>query len=256
MCVGGEELPRLSGRVLLADDVAVNRKLIATFLTKCGALVEAAENGRIAVEKAMSALEAGKPFDVIFMDMQMPELDGYGASTELRRNGYGGPIVALTASALLSDREKCIAAGCDDYLAKPVDRRRLIRLTARYLPERGKCTEGGAAAPPRSAGGEGTTPVARELAADPEMGGILREALEWLPGQVASIREAAGKLDFETLGQLAHAIKGVAGSCGFESIMNAAVKLERDAKAKADPADLARSVAEMAAASKRAGAEC
>jgi len=119
----------LSGvRVLLAEDGPENQLLITLFLEKAGAAVQVADNGRIACDLALDAWRRGRPYDVVLMDMQMPELDGYSAATLLRQEGYPGRIIALTAHAMPDDRTKCLAAGCSDYISKPIDRNQLLIL--------------------------------------------------------------------------------------------------------------------------------
>jgi len=125
--------PSLSGRVLLAEDGRDNQKIIAHFLTRSGLEVEVADNGRIAYELAIAAIEAGDPFDLIIMDMDMPEVDGYQATAMLREAGYPGPIIALTGHVLSGDRERCFEVGCDHYTLKPVTRDALIATVARYI---------------------------------------------------------------------------------------------------------------------------
>ena len=127
-----DDLPRLEGlRVLLAEDGEDNQLLIGLYVRKAGAELTVADNGRLGVDAARAAAAAGQPFDLILTDMQMPELDGYGLAGELRQLGFATPIVALTAHAMAGDREQCLAAGCTDYLTKPVDRRALVRLAHR-----------------------------------------------------------------------------------------------------------------------------
>ncbi len=109
---------QLSGRVLVAEDGPDNRVLISFYLEHAGLDVTLVENGRLACDAALSAASDGKPYDLILMDMQMPEMDGYAATTLLRELKYAGPIVALTAHAMGGDREKCLACGCDDFAVK------------------------------------------------------------------------------------------------------------------------------------------
>lgn len=119
-------------RVLLAEDGLDNQRLIAGILRRAGADVAIAENGRIAVDKALAAWRDGRAYDAVLMDMQMPEMDGYEATRCLRREGYARPIVALTAHAMIGDREKSLEAGCDDYATKPIDRAHLLHLIDKY----------------------------------------------------------------------------------------------------------------------------
>ncbi len=113
-------------RVLLAEDSVDTRRLLTYLLRRAGARVDVVENGRAGVERAWRAVEVRDPYDVILMDMQMPIMDGYTATALLRVRGYRRPILALTANAMDGEREKCVSAGCDGYLAKPIDRSSLI----------------------------------------------------------------------------------------------------------------------------------
>src|SRR5206468_5795793 len=119
---------RIGGRLLLAEDGRDNQRLISTHLRNAGADVVIADNGRIAVDLATT-----QRFDLILMDMQMPEMDGYAATSELRRRGMVLPVVALTAHAMAEDRTRCLAAGCTDYLTKPVDKELLLATVQSYL---------------------------------------------------------------------------------------------------------------------------
>lgn len=108
-------------RVLLAEDSVDNQTIISYFLTKAGAEVEIAQNGLEAVSKTL-----GGKFNLVLMDIQMPELDGYKATSQLRKIGYTGPIVALTAHAIKEEKNRCLRAGCTDHMTKPIDRSLLI----------------------------------------------------------------------------------------------------------------------------------
>lgn len=115
-------------KILLVEDAAINQILITKFLTSAGAKVELAENGRIGVNKATSG-----QYNIVLMDIQMPEMDGYEATTTLRASGFTTPIIALTAHALKEDRDRCLSVGCSDHLTKPIDRKKLIRQISYFV---------------------------------------------------------------------------------------------------------------------------
>jgi len=119
-------------RILLAEDRPDSRRLVAMMLRRAGATVETAEDGKQACELAMATLPTSRPFDVILMDMQMPEMDGYEATAHLRSRGYDAPIIALTAHAMSEDRDACLSVGCDDYVVKPIDWQHLLATIVRH----------------------------------------------------------------------------------------------------------------------------
>jgi CheY-like chemotaxis protein len=126
---------RLTGRVLLAEDGPDNQALISTLIRKYGIEVVIAGDGQTAMKLALESSAQKRPFDLILMDMQMPEMDGYQATAELRRAGYDRPIVSLTAHAMAEDREKCLRTGCNDHLTKPVSRDELRRVLTQHLAD-------------------------------------------------------------------------------------------------------------------------
>jgi signal transduction histidine kinase/AmiR/NasT family two-component response regulator len=118
-------LPLQGRHVLIVDDAPDNQRLLKFHVTKAGASCEIAGNGQLALD-AVEAAAQSRPFDVVLLDMQMPVLDGYQTATILREQRCQIPVIALTAHAMSSDRQKCLDAGCDDFLTKPIDRVRLI----------------------------------------------------------------------------------------------------------------------------------
>jgi len=123
----------LTGRMLVVEDVEINQRLLAALLRRAGVTVDLASNGQEGVDQALAAESRGEPYDLVLMDMQMPVMDGYEAVHHLRDCGYTRPILALTAHAMTTDREKCLAAGCTDYETKPVQRERLLATCRRLL---------------------------------------------------------------------------------------------------------------------------
>jgi len=117
--------------VLVAEDTLTNQVLIRSLLKRYGIEPAIAEDGRQAVEMALDA--GSPPFDLIFMDMQMPNMNGYDATRTLRKKGVSVPIIALTAYAMKGDDTKCIEAGCNAYISKPIDRDQLVQVLRQYL---------------------------------------------------------------------------------------------------------------------------
>jgi len=122
------EQTEFSGNVLVAEDSRTNQMLIKLLLERAGFTVTVAKDGDEVADKALS-----QPFDLIFMDIQMPSMNGYEATTALREKGITTPIIAVTAYAMKGDDEKCVAAGCDAYLAKPINQQKLLETIRKYL---------------------------------------------------------------------------------------------------------------------------
>jgi CheY-like chemotaxis protein len=127
------EAGHLRGRVLLAEDGPDNQELISHHLRRAGAEVDVADNGLLALNRIDTAAAAGRPYDLLITDIQMPEMDGYELTRTLRARGIDLPIIALTAHALTEDRDRCIEAGCDHWVTKPISRVRLLAVCAATL---------------------------------------------------------------------------------------------------------------------------
>ncbi|MGH9384776.1 MAG: response regulator [Vicinamibacterales bacterium] len=228
--------PRRQLRVLVAEDNPVNRKLVTKILQKRGHKVKAVENGRAAVESITRP--AGKVFDTILMDLQMPELGGLEATQAIRDHekvtGAHVPIVALTARAMQGDRERCLAAGMDGYVSKPIDADELIITVERFGDTGAKARPDASLAhvDKRPATGAGD-PLFNEAAALAYTGGsrrLLKEVIAvFRSTRGASLRRigaAIRRRDGEALREAAHAIKGPIATVGSTIGREVAAELE------------------------------
>jgi CheY-like chemotaxis protein len=257
--------PRRPIRVLVAEDNAVNRKLVTTLLRQRRHLVKAVEHGRAALD----AVQAGG-WDVVLMDLQMPEMGGLEATRSIRAaesaTGRRVPIVALTAHAMPGDRERCLAAGMDDYLSKPIDAARMIAVVERL----GRQTEAAAADAAPASRPPLTTPSGTSLfdeaAALAYAGGdrrLLRQVVGLFQSDAAAriraIARAIGAKDAEALRIAAHTLKGAAAAVGAGSGRALAASLEQMGRAGelqgATPAfdELRQVMRDLDAAFRRAG---
>lgn len=232
-----KSVARSRGRILLAEDNRDSQIVVKYHLQKAGLEVDIAGNGKLAVEMAQK-----RNYDVILMDMQMPEMDGYTAATTLRNLGYQCPIIALTAHAMRGDREKCTMAGCDDYLTKPVDSETLISTVVRYLsgidpviptdtePQQTK-------EPPAENGHPDLRPLrsipsrlVSDFSNDPTMMPLISEYASGLRQIVADLHQAIKQEDCGKVATLAHQTKGAGGMYGYAMLSEAAAGLEKAAK--------------------------
>ncbi|HVS70775.1 MAG TPA: ATP-binding protein [Phycisphaerae bacterium] len=220
-------IQRLALSLLLAEDGPENREVLSLQLERAGCKVATAPDGQAALEAALGAARAGHPYDVILMDMQMPVMDGYTATSRLRAAGYTGKIVALTAHAMREDREKCLQAGCDDYAPKPVDMPALLGLLAAVT---GFC--GGAQAASIGGGSPGASERGgvNGSSEDPVLRDLTAKFLESLPEKIQAMQASleAGRLD--ELAAHAHRLAGAGGSYGFPAVTEAARRVESAAQ--------------------------
>ena len=210
--VTGISVPDLSGRVLLAEDGADNQRLLSAYLKQAGLSVTVVGNGRDAVQTAMS-----RDFDIVLMDIQMPIMDGVAATQMLRSVGFGPPIVALTANVMKADIQRYREAGCNDVLAKPVDRDRFYAALAKHLNTAVTAAPGSGAI---------DTDYQREMAQ------LTAEFRAGLPAQLDAIRSALRRSDVASLQSLIHTLKGTAGSYGYGRLTELAGAVEQELAAQ------------------------
>jgi signal transduction histidine kinase/DNA-binding NarL/FixJ family response regulator len=206
--LSGNELT-LSGNVLLAEDNQTNKQLLSMLLRKMGATVSTAENGKDAVEMAQL-----NNYDLIYMDMQMPVLSGVDAVKILRSNNYDQPIVALTANATNEDKMKCINAGCNDFMSKPISRGKLCGMTSRYLQS-------------AEATSKSSEPIISTLLSeDPTFIDLVEKFVSELPEMLSRLNHAYKENDWISLKDGLHNLKGMGGGFGYQVLTELAGKAE------------------------------
>jgi signal transduction histidine kinase/ligand-binding sensor domain-containing protein/CheY-like chemotaxis protein/HPt (histidine-containing phosphotransfer) domain-containing protein len=231
----GHDAPRLRGRVLVVEDQALNREVAEGMLAALGLQATTAANGRQALDRL-----AAEEFDIVLMDCQMPVMDGFSATAELRRREGSGsrlPIVALTANATSEGREACLAAGMDDYLAKPFSRSALHAVLARWLPvEAAAATSARVEAPPTATPDVLDRATLNALRALPRKGSkdmlshIVERYLADSRELVSSIERAVAEGDAPELTRAAHAWRSYNGNVGAHGLANLCRELEERAR--------------------------
>jgi PAS domain S-box-containing protein len=211
-------------RILLAEDNAVNRELTVRILSKRGHSVQVATNGKAALE----ALDT-QAFDVILMDVQMPEMDGFEATAEIRRREITSathvPIIAMTAHAMKGDRERCLGAGMDGYISKPVQAEDLIKLAEALAV--GAKNPLGAAQETADPVMDRSLALARVDGDESLLADLARLFCEESPKMLAAVQQAVSAKDAERLQRAAHSLKGAVATFAAHHAFDAALKLER-----------------------------
>lgn len=245
---------RTIGRILVAEDYRTNQKVVRRHLEDAGHSVLIVNHGREAVEAC-----AEQAFDLILMDVHMPEMDGFEATRQIRSGSSPCakvPIIALTADVATGARQACQEAGMNEVISKPLRRDALLQAVDRWLDAaRRALPPAPAAEAPCAAAAPGTAPLdydsALEVFGDPEtVGEMVRHLLADVQRQIDKMRAALTQRDAETLRRESHAIKGGAGSLEAHPLASVAARIEQLSK-EANLDDIARLLDELAAEHER-----
>lgn len=223
--------------ILLVEDNPINQKMAAIMLKKAGYMVDVAANGKLAVYAVDN-----KKYDLIFMDIQMPEMDGFGSTKMIREregNDRRNIIIAMTAHSLKGDRERCLEAGMDDYISKPIDPKEVFRIISKWVNSK---TEDRL--------NNNSTGVDSEKSLEEKAGNIdipvdmssammrfendivfykelLEEFLKYAPEQIKSLEEAVKNQDTAMIQRFAHSMKGAAGNLSAVKTYDIAKTIEQ-----------------------------
>ena len=237
-------------RILLAEDNALNQQVASELLRDAGFVVDIADDGRIACDMAQGAAASTQPYDLILMDMQMPVMDGVQATRRIRANPLGAtvPVVAMTANAMNSDKEKCLGAGMVDFVTKPIDPQELFRVLLRWIvPRQGlyqgpvetatpapKALSGPAAVLPAFVEGlDQAAGLRRVMGKHHRYLAMLRGFADTQADVPQAIAQALAEHDIPTATRLAHTLKGLAGNVASAEVVRAADALEQSLRSRA-----------------------
>ncbi len=198
----------LSGNILLAEDNEDNQKLISMHIKKTGANVDIVDNGISVVKSALK-----NKYDLILMDIQMPLMDGLEATNKLRDEGYTGIIVALTANAMKSDIDDCIAAGCNQFLAKPINKIEFLDVLSKYLPNNSSTT---------------LPLVSTLLEEDPDFIDLVQKFVLNFPILISATKQLFEEANWSEFKNKIQDLKALGGNFGFMDITDVAKQIEVD----------------------------
>ena len=221
-----------AAQILVVDDGPENREFVKVVLEDYGLTIHEASNGRIAVEMATTT-----DYDLILMDVQMPEMDGFTATRMLRDHGLQTPIIALTANAMKGFEQELFDAGYTEYLTKPIDLDRFMSKLADLLkakPKQGPLSELDTSESPQKPPpeAEDSSPIVSRLGGNnPRFANVISRFASRLEEQLPAMDEAFWAQDFESIAKLAHWLKGAGGTVGFDVFYEPASELESAAKA-------------------------
>ncbi len=218
-------------RILLAEDNPINRKLALKILDKANYKVDAVENGK----KAVSALEEGQgKYDVVLMDVQMPEMDGYEATRAIRESGKPWadiPIIAMTAHAMQGDKEKCLQAGMNDYVTKPIKTDVLFEVLKKWCNNKQERNENMNEQTQTSSCPINVESALERCAGDREfLNEMLVEFMDIAAEQLKRISDIIEEGNAQELAKLAHSLKGASANLGAEAVSAIALELEKAGK--------------------------
>jgi len=223
---------KYQGKVLLTEDNQNNQRLVALLLKRMGIEYKIASNGSEAIE-----MLKGEAFDLVLMDVQMPVMDGLTATRILRKQGYSGPIISLTANAMIQEKQDCYDAGCNGICTKPIDYADFEKMLGEYL-----------SVPAESRPEIGEPIISGLLVNEPELFELVSEFVNKLPEMIKNIQTAYDAQQLDKLRAEVHTLKGTGGNFGYSELFNLAKRIEFEIVAGNQPAagELIDALAEVA----------